>query len=80
MAAIGSGHRVRDQPAGPGTVGNTADADVNDAQNYVTDGAGDLSGTFVVPNPFTAADPAAVCPPTADQVNSGLPAMRPPDG
>ena len=36
-------------------------------QEYITDAAGDLNGTFVVPNPFTAPDPAAVCPPTAAQ-------------
>jgi hypothetical protein len=34
--------------------------------------SGNLSGTFVVPNPFTAPDPSAVCPPTLAQVNAGF--------
>ncbi len=52
------------------TSGSAADADPN-GQSFLADGAGDLNATFVVPNPFTASDPAAVCPPTADQVAQG---------
>jgi len=40
-------------------------------QTYSANGSGDLSGTFIVPNPFSAPDPAAVCPPTAAQVAQG---------
>ena len=36
-------------------------------QEFTTDGSGALHASFVVPNPFTAPDPAAVCPPTALQ-------------
>jgi hypothetical protein len=36
------------------------------------DASGNLTGTFVVPNPFTAPDPNAVCPPTAAQVAQGF--------
>jgi len=36
-------------------------------QQFTTDASGNLSATFLVPNPFTAPDPAAVCPPTAAQ-------------
>ena len=42
-------------------------------QTATTDGSGDVTTTFVVPSPFTAPDPAASCPPTQIQVNSGLP-------
>jgi len=52
--------------------GSQDDVDLGTTVNFPTDGAGNLSGSFTVPNPFVAADPAAVCPPTADQVASGL--------
>ena len=52
---------------------NDSDAvDENSIQTYTTDGSGNLTGTFVVPNPFTAVDPAAVCPPTPAQMAEGL--------
>jgi hypothetical protein len=40
--------------------------------NLTADASGNLSGTFVVPNPFTAPDPNAVCPPTLAQVDAGF--------
>jgi len=43
------------------------DIDFTDSQTYVTDDNGDFSGTFTLPDPFVAADPAAVCPPSAGQ-------------
>ncbi len=46
--------------------------DANAIQTAATNGAGDLTTTFVVPNPFRAPDPAAACPPTQVQANSGL--------
>ena len=52
--------------------GSTDDTDVASAVNFLTDHKGGLAGTFTVPNPFTAADPSAVCPPTAAQVAAGL--------
>jgi hypothetical protein len=52
--------------------GSQDDVDLGATVNFQTDGAGTLHGTFTVPDPFVAADPAAVCPPTADQVASGL--------
>jgi hypothetical protein len=42
-----------------------------DAQFFTSDAAGNLTGTFIVPNPFSAADPAAVCPPSATQQAQG---------
>ena len=36
-------------------------------QEFTTDGSGALHASFVVPSPFTAPDPAAVCPPTPVQ-------------
>ncbi len=42
-----------------------------DVSAFTSDGSGGLSATFTVPNPFTASDPAAVCPPTASQVSQG---------
>lgn len=39
-------------------------------QEYTTDSSGDLNATFVVPDPFVAPDPNAVCPPTASQLTS----------
>ena len=52
--------------------GSTDDVDTGDTANLSSDGSGNLTGSFTVPNPFAAADPQAVCPPTADQVASGL--------
>jgi len=42
-----------------------------DLQSFTTDGSGALHATFVVPDPFQAPDPNAVCPPTDSQVNAG---------
>ena len=50
--------------------GSTDEIDPN-LQNFTSDSAGNLTGTFVVPNPFSAPDPAAVCPPTAAQTAQG---------
>jgi hypothetical protein len=52
--------------------GSPDDTDVTHAQQFTTDGAGNLRGTFTVPDPFTAVDPAAVCPPTVEQVDAGF--------
>ena len=38
----------------------------------ISNGSGGINTTFTVPNPFTAGDPAAKCPPTQIQANSGL--------
>ena len=54
------------------STGSANDIDLGHAQNYSSDGSGGFNGTFVVPSPFSAADPAAVCPPTAAQVNAGF--------
>jgi hypothetical protein len=51
--------------------GSSNDIDGN-VQTFTSDGAGNLAGTFVVPATFTAADPAAVCPPTPAQVAEGF--------
>jgi hypothetical protein len=51
--------------------GNTDDVDEADAQFYFADDSGDLNVTFTVPDPFTAADPAAECPPPAAQSADG---------
>jgi hypothetical protein len=51
--------------------GSSNDVDVNDQQTYTTSPTGGLTGTFTIPT-FTAADPAAVCPPGADQLAEGL--------
>ena len=48
------------------------EVDLNDADYATTDSQGNAGGSFVVPNPFSAADPNAVCPPTAAQVSQGL--------
>jgi hypothetical protein len=48
--------------------------DANSLELVNSDGSGNLSTTFSVPSDFTAPDPAAACPPTQIQVNSGLPA------
>jgi hypothetical protein len=47
------------------------DIDPN-AQIFNTDAQGNLNATFVVPNPFSAPDPNAVCPTTAAQVAQGF--------
>ncbi|HEY5108082.1 MAG TPA: hypothetical protein VII96_00565 [Acidimicrobiales bacterium] len=52
--------------------GSADDTDTADLQYFTSDGAGNLSATFTVPNPFVANDPAAVCPPTNAQVAAGL--------
>ena len=48
---------------------STDDLDLSAAASYETDGNGNLSGTFTVPNPFSAPDPDAVCPASQEQVN-----------
>ncbi|HEY5252571.1 MAG TPA: hypothetical protein VIJ09_12955 [Acidimicrobiales bacterium] len=48
--------------------------DVTDTKVVAADSSGNLTTTFDVPNPFSAPDPAATCPPSQIQVNSGLPA------
>jgi hypothetical protein len=53
------------------TTGSTDEIDQNDTQLYPTDQTGAMSGTFVVPDPFSAPDPAAVCPPSATQAAQG---------
>jgi hypothetical protein len=40
-------------------------------QTFTADGSGNLSGTYLVPNPFSAPDPAAACPPTPTQIGEG---------
>ncbi len=50
--------------------GSANDVDPNVA-TFTANGAGQLDGTFSVPDPFAAPDPAAVCPPTASQVAQG---------
>ena len=54
----------------PGQAAN--EIDVNDTQSFTTDGSGDLAASFMLPDPFSAGDPAATCPPAQDQVSSGL--------
>jgi hypothetical protein len=49
---------------------STPDFDLN-LQFYTANSAGDLTGNFVVPNPFYAQNSDAVCPPTPAQVASG---------
>jgi hypothetical protein len=46
--------------------------DVNDVDTVTSDGSGNVVTNFVVPSPFVAPDPAASCPATQTQVNSGL--------
>ncbi len=41
-------------------------------QYFTSDANGSLDATFVVPNPFSAPDPTAVCPPTPAQIAQGL--------
>lgn len=53
------------------TSGTSGDVDIADTATGTTDGTGNYSGTFVIPNPFVAADPNAVCPPTSTQVSEG---------
>ena len=49
-----------------------AEIDTNDEQTFAADASGDLTGTFTVPDPFSAADPAASCPPTPLQIAEGF--------
>ncbi len=49
----------------------SAEIDTNNEQTFAADGSGDLSGTFVVPDPFVAADPSASCPPTSTEIAEG---------
>ena len=51
--------------------GSNDEVDLN-GPTFTSDSAGNLNATFQVPNPFVAADPAAVCPPTPDQVAQGF--------
>jgi hypothetical protein len=53
------------------TSDSTSDIDITDAAAGTTNDSGEITGTFVVPNPFRAADPRAVCPPTATEVSQG---------
>jgi hypothetical protein len=46
--------------------------DANAIQLATANASGDVNAPFVVPNPFSAPDPAATCPPTQIQENSGL--------
>jgi hypothetical protein len=46
--------------------------DVNDVDTVTSSGSGTVVTNFVVPSPFVAPDPAASCPATQTQVNSGL--------
>jgi len=50
------------------------DIDNTDGESVLTDGSGNLNATFVVPAsvPFSIGDPSATCPPSQDQINSGL--------
>jgi hypothetical protein len=50
----------------------SAEIDTNNEQTFEADGFGDLSGTFIVPDPFVAADPAAACPPTPTEIADGF--------
>jgi hypothetical protein len=50
---------------------SAAEIDTTDEQTFAADASGDLTGTFLVPDPFTAADPAASCPPTSTQIAEG---------
>jgi hypothetical protein len=52
------------------TTGSVNDIDPH-TQSYAADSSGSFSGTFTIPSPFTAPDPAAVCPPTTTQVAQG---------
>ena len=48
-----------------------SDLDPN-TQFFTTNSSGALDAKFVVPDPFVASDPKAVCPPTATQVADGF--------
>ena len=50
--------------------GSTNEIDPN-TQFLTADQFGNLNSAFIVPNPFSAPDPAAVCPPTAAQEAQG---------
>ncbi|HWD52393.1 MAG TPA: hypothetical protein VG412_08335 [Acidimicrobiales bacterium] len=51
--------------------GSTDEIDPN-VQFFTSDQSGNLTGAFIVPNPFSAPDPAAVCPPTSTQQAQGF--------
>ncbi len=53
------------------TSGSAADLDSADEQSFEADASGELAATFIVPDPFTAPDPVAACPPTPTQVDEG---------
>jgi hypothetical protein len=53
------------------TSNNVDDLDLADQQTFTTDSTGALNGNFVVPDPFSAVDPSAACPPTPAQVTAG---------
>ena len=46
------------------------DIDAN-LQDFTADDSGHLDATFFVPDPFTASDPQAACPPTTAQIAEG---------
>jgi hypothetical protein len=48
------------------------EVDENDITSTTSSGTGAVNATFTLPSPFGAADPAAACPPTQVQENSGL--------
>ncbi|HEY7947055.1 MAG TPA: choice-of-anchor D domain-containing protein [Acidimicrobiales bacterium] len=52
------------------TSDSESDLDPN-LQSFTADGSGALHATFVVPEPFEAPDPDAVCPPSDSQINAG---------
>jgi hypothetical protein len=58
-------------PLAFGPDGTSDDIDPN-VSVLTADANGSLTGTFVVPNPFSAPDPNAVCPPTPAQVSQGF--------
>jgi hypothetical protein len=61
---------VQASPLAFGPNGTSDDLDPN-ITFLTSDGGGNLSGTFVVPNPFSAPDPNAACPATPAQVTQG---------
>jgi hypothetical protein len=48
------------------------EVDGGNIQAFTSDSQGGLTASFILPSPFSAADPAAKCPPTQIQANSGL--------
>jgi hypothetical protein len=51
--------------------GSGDEQDAGSFQRFTADASGTLDASFMVPDPFTAADPHAVCPPTPQQVAAG---------